>query len=184
MKRLAVAATSAAIFVGATTPAQAGEWRQKYLSLYNEVEQATGNIRGKPILHESPSKERLKASIWKIRSIRDARFRVIAAQRAAAAERVTSSSSSSDGGSSTTTASTTGGGGGNLPPNSIAECESGNDYGAVNPSSGAGGRWQILPSTWRSLGYSGSPQDAPPAVQDEAAAKLWNGGAGRSNWVC
>src|SRR5262249_35173370 len=33
-------------------------------------------------------------------------------------------------------------------PTYIVMCESGGDYGAVNPSSGAGGAYQILPSTW------------------------------------
>lgn len=43
---------------------------------------------------------------------------------------------------------------------------------AVNPSSGAGGCYQFLPSTWASLGYSGLPQDAPMSVQTEAMQKL------------
>ncbi len=34
-------------------------------------------------------------------------------------------------------------------------CESGGDYGAVNPSSGAGGAYQILPSTWALYGGKG-----------------------------
>src|SRR5262249_7904139 len=33
-------------------------------------------------------------------------------------------------------------------PAAIVQCESGGNYGAVNPSSGAGGAYQILPSTW------------------------------------
>ena len=41
-------------------------------------------------------------------------------------------------------------------------CESGGNFGAVNPSSGAGGAYQILPSTWRLYGGSGSPQSASP----------------------
>ncbi len=66
----------------------------------------------------------------------------------------------------------------------IAQCESGGDYTAVNSSSGAGGKYQFLPSTWAGLGGEGLPQDAPPAEQDRLALVLWNGGAGRSNWVC
>lgn len=68
-------------------------------------------------------------------------------------------------------------------PSYIVECESGGDYTAVNPDSGAGGAYQFLPSTWTSLGYSGAPQDAPPAVQDEAAARYY-AMAGSSPWVC
>jgi hypothetical protein len=49
----------------------------------------------------------------------------------------------------------------------IRQLESGNNY-----SSPGGGAYQFLDSTWHSLGYSGSAQDAPPAVQDAAARQL------------
>jgi septal ring factor EnvC (AmiA/AmiB activator) len=70
-------------------------------------------------------------------------------------------------------------------PQSIVMCESGGNYGAVNPSSGAGGAYQMLPSTYKGLGgkYS-SPQAAPKWEQDRLAAKLWNGGSGAGNWEC
>lgn len=66
-------------------------------------------------------------------------------------------------------------------PGSIVMCESGGDYGAVNPGSGARGAYQLLPSTYYGHGGDGSwsPQD-----QDRVAARVWNGGAGRSQWVC
>lgn len=49
----------------------------------------------------------------------------------------------------------------------VRQLESGNNY-----ASEGGGAYQFLDSTWQSLGYSGSAEDAPPAVQDEAAQKL------------
>ena len=49
----------------------------------------------------------------------------------------------------------------------IRQLESGNNY-----TSPGGGAYQFQDATWRSLGYTGKPQDAPPAVQDEAARKL------------
>jgi hypothetical protein len=49
----------------------------------------------------------------------------------------------------------------------IRQLESGNNY-----KSPGGGAYQFQDATWHSLGYSGSAQDAPPAVQDEAARKL------------
>ena len=52
-------------------------------------------------------------------------------------------------------------------------CESGGNYGAVNPSSGAGGAYQIMPSTWELYGGEGAPQDASPAEQDAIAAQIW-----------
>jgi hypothetical protein len=42
----------------------------------------------------------------------------------------------------------------------IIRHESGGDPHAVNRSSGAGGLFQFLPSSWRAYGGSGSPQDA------------------------
>lgn len=62
-------------------------------------------------------------------------------------------------------------------PGSFQSCvlsrESGGNYSAVNPSSGAGGAYQFLPSTWASLGMPGSPQDASPAQQDQAFQQLY-----------
>jgi septal ring factor EnvC (AmiA/AmiB activator) len=68
-------------------------------------------------------------------------------------------------------------------PTYIVMCESGGNYGAVNPSSGAGGAFQILPSTWDLYGGSGVPQDAPKAEQDRIAAEIW-ADSGGSAWVC
>jgi septal ring factor EnvC (AmiA/AmiB activator) len=68
-------------------------------------------------------------------------------------------------------------------PSYIVMCESGGNYGAVNPSSGAGGAYQILPSTWRLYGGKGSPQDASKSEQDSIAAKIW-AASGSGAWVC
>ncbi len=55
----------------------------------------------------------------------------------------------------------------------IKQDESGGSYTEVNPSSGAGGAYQALPSTWQN--YKGYPRAelAPPAVQDEWAQKVY-----------
>lgn len=68
-------------------------------------------------------------------------------------------------------------------PSYIVICESGGNYGAVNPSSGAGGAYQILPSTWQLYGGQGNPQDASKAEQDRIAAEIW-ADSGPSAWVC
>jgi septal ring factor EnvC (AmiA/AmiB activator) len=68
-------------------------------------------------------------------------------------------------------------------PSYIVMCESGGNYGAVNPSSGAGGAYQILPSTWQLYGGQDAPQDAPKAEQDRIAAEIW-ADSGPSAWVC
>ncbi len=62
-------------------------------------------------------------------------------------------------------------------------CESGGNYGAVNPGSGAGGAYQILPSTWSLYGGQGAPQDAPKEEQDRIAAEIW-ADSGPGAWVC
>jgi septal ring factor EnvC (AmiA/AmiB activator) len=68
-------------------------------------------------------------------------------------------------------------------PTYIVMCESGGNYGALNPSSGAGGAYQILPSTWELYGGQGEPQNAPKAEQDRIAAEIW-ADSGGSAWVC
>jgi len=68
-------------------------------------------------------------------------------------------------------------------PNYIVMCESGGNYGALNPGSGAGGAYQILPSTWALYGGDGAPQEASKADQDRIAAEIW-ADSGGSAWVC
>lgn len=73
--------------------------------------------------------------------------------------------------------------GGYSIPSSIVSCESGGNWGAVNASSGAGGAYQILPSTWAAYGGTGAPQDASPAEQSAIAARIY-AADGPSAWSC
>jgi septal ring factor EnvC (AmiA/AmiB activator) len=68
-------------------------------------------------------------------------------------------------------------------PTYIVMCESGGNYSALNPSSGAGGAYQILPSTWDLYGGRGAPHEAPKAEQDRIAAEIWADSGGGA-WVC
>jgi len=68
-------------------------------------------------------------------------------------------------------------------PTYIVICESGGNYSAINPSSGAGGAYQILPSTWDLYGGNGAPHEAPKAEQDRIAAEIWADSGGGA-WVC
>jgi F0F1-type ATP synthase membrane subunit b/b' len=68
-------------------------------------------------------------------------------------------------------------------PAYIVMCESGGNFQAVNPSSGAGGAYQILPSTWRLYGGTGLPQNASPAEQSQIAAQIW-ADSGPGAWEC
>jgi hypothetical protein len=69
-------------------------------------------------------------------------------------------------------------------PWAIVNCESGGQNLPPN-SAGASGYYQIIASTWRGAGGSGpAAYLASKAEQDRIAARLWNGGAGASNWDC
>jgi hypothetical protein len=50
----------------------------------------------------------------------------------------------------------------------VIQRESGGNPSAVNPSSGAGGLYGFLPSTWQALGHSGLPENASVAEQNQA----------------
>jgi resuscitation-promoting factor RpfC len=63
----------------------------------------------------------------------------------------------------------------------VIQAESGGNAGAVNSSSGAGGLYQFLPSTWQALGFSGLPQDASVAEQNAAFQKEY-AESGSSAW--
>jgi len=102
---------------------------------------------------------------------RDALTRMLAATVPAP----TSSASSSAGSTSGTASS------GDLPT-CTWEPESGGDWHAVNPSSGAGGRYQIMPSTWAQYGGTGLPQDASPAEQTAIAERIMQS-VGPSAWA-
>ena len=68
-------------------------------------------------------------------------------------------------------------------PTYIVMCESGGNYRALNPSSGAGGAYQIIPSTWRAYGGKGLPHQASKAEQDRIARIIWEND-GPNAWSC
>jgi hypothetical protein len=55
----------------------------------------------------------------------------------------------------------------------LGQCESGGNY-SINTGNGFYGKYQFDAGTWHSLGYSGLPSNAAPAVQDEAAHRLYD----------
>jgi hypothetical protein len=59
----------------------------------------------------------------------------------------------------------------------LRQCESSGNY-AENTGNGYFGAYQFSQATWTSLGYAGRPDQAPPAVQDQAAQRL----QARSGW--
>jgi peptidoglycan hydrolase CwlO-like protein len=69
-------------------------------------------------------------------------------------------------------------------PYAIVLCESGGQNLTPN-SAGASGYYQIMPATWKLFDGTGpAAYLASKAEQDAVATRIWNGGAGASNWVC
>ena len=69
-------------------------------------------------------------------------------------------------------------------PYAIVLCESGGQDLPPN-SAGASGYYQIIPSTWHDFGGTGpAAYLAPKSEQDAVATRIWNNGAGASNWAC
>jgi peptidoglycan hydrolase-like protein with peptidoglycan-binding domain len=55
----------------------------------------------------------------------------------------------------------------------IAECESGGNPRAISPGGQYRGKYQFSRETWRTLGGTGDPADAPEWLQDRLALKLY-----------
>ncbi len=112
-----------------------------------------------------------------------------AAAAAAAAAQAPSGSSSSGSGSGSGSGSFSAGpalgpSGGWAIPYAIVLCESGGQNLPPN-SAGASGYYQIMPATWKLFGGAGpAAYLASKGEQDAVASRIWNGGAGASNWVC
>ncbi|HET6864699.1 MAG TPA: transglycosylase family protein [Solirubrobacteraceae bacterium] len=104
-----------------------------------------------------------------------------AAARAAAAA---AQAPAGAGGTPTPAGPTYGPSGGWAIPYAIVLCESGGQNLTPN-SAGASGYYQILPTTWKLFGGTGpAAYLASKSEQDAVASRIWNGGAGASNWVC
>lgn len=81
-----------------------------------------------------------------------------------------------------TTQPSTGACGGSLPPCYVLARESRGDIHAVNPVSGAAGKWQMILSTSLALGYTLPMNYYGESVQDDAARTLWDSGNGCRHW--
>ena len=55
----------------------------------------------------------------------------------------------------------------------IAQCESGGNPRAVSPDGRYRGKYQFDMATWRAMGGTGDPAEAPESVQDRLAVKLY-----------
>ena len=129
--------------------------------------------------------QRLKLSDWHPRKtwLDRAAMAAIPAPAPVAAAPVTAPASASAPASapaSTAPASSSGASGGFQQ--CVIQAESGGDPTAVNGSSGAGGLYGFLPSTWQALGHSGLPENASAAEQNQAFQQEYAQG-GTSAWA-
>src|SRR5579875_638482 len=127
--------------------------------------------------------QRLRGRISAVEAAQRAAARRAAAAAAAraAAAAAAAAGGSGTGGSGTTSAAPSGGW---AIPEAIVMCESGGQNLPPN-SAGASGYYQIIPSTWKLFGGAGpAAYEASLSEQSAVASRIWNGGAGASNWVC
>lgn len=65
----------------------------------------------------------------------------------------------------------------------VADCESGGDPSAQNPTSTASGLYQFINGTWTSVtGLPGPASAYSTATQTAAFWELWDGGRGAHHW--
>jgi septal ring factor EnvC (AmiA/AmiB activator) len=150
-------------------------------SLLHEKQSALARARSAQALALDSSQaasRRLRTRIGAVQAARRAAAAARAAQRAAAAAAAAAAASPTPAPVAGTPS------GGWAIPYPIVLCESG---GQDLPPNGAGasGYYQIIPSTWTLFGGTGpAAYLATKAEQDAVATRIWNGGAGASNWVC
>jgi septal ring factor EnvC (AmiA/AmiB activator) len=108
----------------------------------------------------------------------------LAAQQAAAQAAADAPATQTSGTATAPAGPALGPSGGWAIPYAIVLCESGGQNLPPN-GAGASGYYQIIPATWKGFGGSGpAAYLAGKAEQDTVASRIWNGGAGASNWVC
>ena len=126
----------------------------------------------------------LRHQISQVRAAQAAAAARAAAAAAAAAQRAAAATPSAPAGGSGGSTGALGPSGGWAIPYAIVLCESGGQNLPPN-SAGASGYYQIMPATWKLFGGTGpAAYLAPKSEQDAVASRIWNGGAGASNWVC
>jgi septal ring factor EnvC (AmiA/AmiB activator) len=152
-------------------------------ALLDTRQQALGRARAAQQAALAASQVRagqLRSAIARVRAQQAAAAAAARAAAAAAAARAAAQASPSV----FSTGPALGPSGGWAIPYAIVLCESGGQNLPPN-SAGASGYYQIVPGTWRLFGGTGpAAYLASKSEQDAVAAKIWNGGAGASNWVC
>jgi|HubBroStandDraft_4_1064222.scaffolds.fasta_scaffold35133_2 septal ring factor EnvC (AmiA/AmiB activator) len=126
----------------------------------------------------------LQAEISKVEAEQAAAERAAALAAQQQQQQAAAGGSASGSGGPTPVGPTYGPSGGWAIPYAIVLCESGGQNLTPNYA-GASGYYQIMPATWKLFGGTGpAAYLASKSEQDAVASRIWNGGAGASNWVC
>ena len=154
-------------------------------SKQNALAQARSAQQG-ALADENAKGAALQAEISKVEAEQAAaeRAAALAAQQQQQQAAAGGSGGSGGSGAPTPVGPTYGPSGGWAIPYAIVLCESGGQNLTPNYA-GASGYYQIMPATWKLFGGSGpAAYLASKSEQDAVASRIWNGGAGASNWVC
>jgi hypothetical protein len=183
-KFTAVALTTAALAgipTVASAAAPSGGLIDAYDTVYQRVEKAGGNP-GRNIAEDGVRKggeARAATRAEVLESLATLRTMHLSLRGGGATP---STTAAAPGGAGQAAAPASNGAGSGL--DSVAQCESGGDPGAVSPDGQYRGKYQFDQQTWESVGGSGDPAAAPEAVQDQKAAQL-QAQRGSSPWpVC
>jgi septal ring factor EnvC (AmiA/AmiB activator) len=126
----------------------------------------------------------LQAEISKVEAEQAAAERAAALAAQQQQQQAAAGGSAGGSGGPTPVGPTYGPSGGWAIPYAIVLCESGGQNLTPNYA-GASGYYQIMPATWKLFGGTGpAAYLASKSEQDAVASRIWNGGAGASNWVC
>jgi septal ring factor EnvC (AmiA/AmiB activator) len=151
-------------------------------ALLDSREQALARAKaaqGAALAASQAASQRLRGRISAVEAAQREAARRAAAAAAARAAAAAAGAASGSGGSTTAAPS-----GGWAIPEAIVMCESGGQNLPPN-SAGASGYYQIIPSTWKLFGGTGPAAYLTSLSEQSAvASRIWNGGAGASNWVC
>lgn len=178
LRRITVAIGALALFAAGAPNAEAGKLRSKYRDVRTEVVKQHGkHAAGRNIVKDGVRTKH--GDRYARRADLHKSIGVLQGLLEPASSTTTSPGLQS--GASTPTSSPSSGGCGAIP-GYIVQRESGGDPGAVNSTSGAFGCYQLLPSHF-SAGGACDDLGRDQAGQDACAGRLWNGGAGSSNWA-
>jgi hypothetical protein len=190
LKRLTLAA---GVMLAVTVPAVAGakpvtpRHARQYSRLYHQVAAKFGHraagrniVRWGAVGHAATDAD-VVTSIGVLERLLAPSLAVTAPAPTVTPVTQTSGTGTTAGGATATAAAVSSASTGSPLPTCTWQPESGGNPSAVNPTSGAGGYYQITPATWAAYGGTGAPQSASMGQQTAIAQKIYQS-QGPSAW--